>query len=74
MLLTALAQLWYRLAVATLRELREGRGLSQDDLHSLSGVAKRTIGDLELSRRKPRPSTRRRLAKALKAKPQDIEF
>ena len=58
----------------TLKELRESRGLSQDDLHTLSGVAKRTIVDLELRRRKPRPSTRRKLAKALKVKPQEIEF
>ena len=57
-----------------LRELRETRGLSQDDLHTLSGVAKRTIVDLELRRRKPRPSTRRRLARALKVKPQEIAF
>ena len=60
--------------MVTLREIRETRGLSQDDLHTLSGVAKRTIGQLELGRRKPRPSTRRRLARALKVRPQDIEF
>ena len=57
-----------------LRELRESRGLSQDDLVKLSTVAKQTIVDLELHRRKPRPSTRRKLAKALKVRPQEIEF
>ncbi len=57
-----------------LRELRESRGLSQDDLVKLAGVAKQTIVDLELHRRKPRPSTRRKLAKALKTKPQDVDF
>lgn len=58
----------------TLRELRESKGLSQDDLVRLSGVAKGTIVGLELARRKPRPSTRRRLAQALGVKPEDIVF
>ena len=57
-----------------LRELREERGLSQDDLSRLTGVAKGTIVDLELKRRRPRPSTRRRLAQGLGVKPEDIYF
>ena len=57
-----------------LREIRESKGLSQDDLVKLSGVAKGTIVDLELGRRKPRPSTRRKLAQALKVRPEDILF
>ena len=57
-----------------LKEIRESRGLSQDDLVKLAGVAKGTIVDLELRRRKPRPSTRRKLAKALKVRPQEIGF
>jgi DNA-binding XRE family transcriptional regulator len=40
----------------------------------LAGLAKQTIVDLELRRHKPRPSTRRKLAKALKVRPQEIEF
>ncbi|MCH7860492.1 MAG: helix-turn-helix transcriptional regulator [Proteobacteria bacterium] len=47
-----------------LRELRESKGLSQDDLVKLAGVAKGTIVGLELHRQKPRPSTRRKLARA----------
>jgi len=57
-----------------LRDLRESKGLSQDDLAKLSGVAKGTIIDLELGRRKPRPSTRRRLAAALRVRPENLLF
>ena len=57
-----------------LRELRETRGLTQSDLSELASVSKGTIVDLELRRRKPRPSTRRKLAAALQVRPQDIEF
>ena len=64
---------WWRMA-SPLRELREVKGLSQADLAALSGVDRGTIIDLELGRRKPRPSTRRKLAKALEVRPQDIEF
>ncbi len=57
-----------------LKELRETKGLSQDDLSRASTVSKSVIVDLELRRRKPRPSTRRRLARALKVKPEDIDL
>ncbi len=57
-----------------LKELRESKGFSQDDLSRASTVSKSVIVDLELRRRKPRPSTRRRLARALKVKPEDIDF
>ena len=57
-----------------LRELRQAKALSQDDLVKLSGVAKGTIVDLENRRRKARPSTRRKLARALKVRPESIEF
>jgi len=57
-----------------LKDLRESKGLSQDDLAKLSGVAKGTIVDLELRRRRPRPSTRRRLAAALQVRPEDLDF
>lgn len=57
-----------------LREIREAKALSQEDLARLSGTSRSTIADLELSNRKPRPSTRRKLAKVLKVKPQEIEF
>lgn len=57
-----------------LRDLRESKGLSQDDLARQSGVSKSAIVDLELGRRKPRPSTRRRLAQALGVKPEELQF
>jgi transcriptional regulator with XRE-family HTH domain len=64
-----------RLVMATpLRVLRETKGLSQDDLARASGVSKSAIVDLELGRRKPRPSTRRRLAQALEIKPEELSF
>ena len=58
----------------TLKELRESRALSQRDLARLAEVDETTIVDLEARRRKPRPSTRRKLARALKVKPRAIEF
>ena len=57
-----------------LKELRETKGFSQDDLSRASTVSKSVIVDLELRRRKPRPSTRRRLARSLKVKPEDIDL
>jgi transcriptional regulator with XRE-family HTH domain len=57
-----------------LKEVRHKLALSQRDLAKLAGVDESTIIDLELSRRVPRPSTRRKLAKALKVKPEDIDF
>jgi len=58
----------------TLKELRDRRALSQRDLARAAGVDESTIIDLELGRRAPRPSTRRKLAKALKVKLEEIEF
>ncbi|TMF12612.1 MAG: helix-turn-helix transcriptional regulator [Chloroflexi bacterium] len=57
----------------TLRELREGAVLSQQDLAELAGVARTTISDFERGqRKKPHPRTIRRLAKALGCKPQEV--
>ena len=61
-------------AMATLRELRETRALSQRELARLAQVDETTIVDLELRRRKPRPSTRRKLARALKVRVETIVF
>ena len=49
----------------TLKDIRLQHGLSQVDLSVLSGVAQNTISDIETGRRDPRPSTLRKLAKAL---------
>ena len=60
--------------MSTLRELREGAVLTQADLAELAGVTPATVSDLEMGKRKPRPSTIRKLGKALKVKPSEIEF
>ena len=48
-----------------LAELRESQGLTLRDLAERSGVDANTINQVELGHRKPRPSTLRKLAKAL---------
>lgn len=58
----------------TLRELRERAVLTQAELADLAGVTPATVSDLEMGKRKPRPSTIRKLGKALKVKAAEIEF
>ncbi len=60
--------------LATLRELRERAVLTQAELARLAGVTPATVSDLEMGKRKPRPSTIRKLGKALKFRASDIEF
>jgi transcriptional regulator with XRE-family HTH domain len=48
-----------------LAELRERRALTLRELSEMSGVAADTINQIELGHRKPRPSTLRKLARAL---------
>ena len=57
-----------------LRELREAKGLSQDDLARLAGIGRNTVWGLEAGERKPRPSTRRKLARELKVRPEAIQY
>lgn len=52
-----------------LKSLRQERSLSQRDLAAISGVAYESIGQLERSERKARPSTVRKLADALGVEP-----
>ncbi len=63
-------------SMTTLKELREAAVLSQGDLAARARVARTTINEIEngTNQRRPRPSTIRRLAKALKVRPQEIEF
>ena len=51
-------------------ELREKRALTLRELSEMSGVAADTINQIELDHRKPRPSTLRKLARALEV---DVE-
>jgi len=55
-----------------LRERRELRGLTQEELAAISGVSRPTIAALELGYRRAYSRTAEKLAKALKAKPEDL--
>jgi transcriptional regulator with XRE-family HTH domain len=52
-----------------LRELREERLLSQQELASRAGVSKTTIVNIETGQIRPHPATLRKLAAALKVDP-----
>ena len=57
----------------TLKALRNHYALSQDELAIKSKVAKKTIGDIELGKRKKaNANTTKQLAKALKVEPADL--
>ena len=55
-----------------LAELREHRALTLRELSAMSGVAADTINQIELGHRKPRPSTLRKLARALNIQVEDF--
>ena len=55
-----------------LREVREGRGLSQKDLSASSGVHFNTVSGVEGKRQKPHPSTLQKLAGALDVEVEDL--
>jgi transcriptional regulator with XRE-family HTH domain len=55
-----------------LRALRQAKVLTQGELGELAGVRTGTIADLENGRHVARPSTIRKLAKALEVSPQDL--
>ena len=55
-----------------LAELRESQALTLRDLAERSGVDANTINQVELGHRKPRPSTLRKLAKALNVEVSDL--
>ena len=57
-----------------LRVIREERALSMRELGELAGVSPDTLVDLELGRRKARPSTRRKLAHALKVRVEAVDW
>jgi transcriptional regulator with XRE-family HTH domain len=59
----------------TLRELRERKFLSQEDLAKAAGVSRSTIWELEGARARPRRwITIRKLAKALGVEPSEIDL
>jgi transcriptional regulator with XRE-family HTH domain len=56
-----------------LREIRLDRGLSQEELHEMTGVSRDTISRMETGDRpNPHPRTLRRLASALGVTVADI--
>ncbi len=59
-------------ALARLQELRLEQALSQDDLATLSGVNRTTIVRLEGGDPRARPSTVRKIARALRVKPAEL--
>ena len=60
--------------MATLRQLRLERLLSQARLARLSGVSKTTIVAIEKYQHTPQLLTIHKLAKALKVDPKDIDY
>ncbi len=55
-----------------LRDIRLNRGLSQEELHQITGVSRDTISRLETGRRSAQPRTLRKLAEALGVTVADI--
>jgi DNA-binding XRE family transcriptional regulator len=55
-----------------LTEHRRRRALTQHELTALSGVSRDTIAKLETTGRRATPETARKLARALKVKPEDL--
>ncbi len=58
--------------VVKLRQLRRRRVLTLRELEDVSGVSYNTIWRLENGYREARPSTIRKLAKALKVEPEEL--
>jgi DNA-binding XRE family transcriptional regulator len=57
-----------------LKEHRERRGLTQEELGILSGVSRPTIAALELGYRSAYTTTAAKLAKALRTKPEKLYY
>jgi transcriptional regulator with XRE-family HTH domain len=57
---------------ARIRDARRRRVLTQKELAELAGLPRVTLVRIETDRQQPRPSTLRRLAKALGVRPQDL--
>ncbi|MFC2058364.1 helix-turn-helix domain-containing protein [Chloroflexota bacterium] len=55
-----------------LRRIRELRALSQRELAAKSKINVATVNRIEAGHHKPRPSTIRKLAKALKVEPEEL--
>ncbi len=60
--------------MAKLKDIRLKQAFSQEDLAKAAGVTRATIARIENGQHVARPVTRRKLAKALKVQPSDIDF
>ena len=60
--------------MATLRELRAQRHLTQGQLAAVADVSLSTIYHIEANKVLPRPAIVRRLARALEVRQDEIEF
>ena len=60
--------------MTNLKQLREERLLTQEELAELAGITPLTISRWENGKRKPRFKSIRKIAKALKVDPKEIEF
>jgi len=60
--------------MAKLKELREKRFITQEELAKRSGRTTSTINRLENGKQQPRLGTRREIAKALDVDPADVDF
>jgi transcriptional regulator with XRE-family HTH domain len=55
-----------------LRELRQSRMYSQEELSELTGIAQASISNLERGKRQAQPRTVRKLAAALGVEPREL--
>lgn len=58
----------------TIRELRKSNYLTQEEMAAKAGIARRTLSRVETGAECPSGPTIRKIAKAVRVRPQDIEF
>jgi len=58
----------------TIKGLRESRLLTQAELASSAGISVSNLSRLENNKQRPEFRTLKKLAKALKVKPEDVQF
>jgi transcriptional regulator with XRE-family HTH domain len=58
----------------TIRELRKSNYLTQEELAAKAGIARRTLSRVETGAECPSGPTIRKIAKAVRVRPQEIEF
>ena len=54
------------MSIQALTDLRRAKGLTQADLARLAGISPGALGKIEQGKHRARPSTRRRICKALR--------